>query len=76
VIGKILADMSQVAAPIMQAAQAQESKDAFRAQADRAMALGIIGAPSYAVDGEIFWGGDRLAAALDWAGGKRTVVAL
>jgi 2-hydroxychromene-2-carboxylate isomerase len=71
VIGKILADMGEVAAPIMQAAQAQETKDAFRAQADRALALGIIGAPSYVVDGEVFWGGDRLEAALDWACGKR-----
>lgn len=76
VIGKILADIGQTPAPIMQAAQAQETKDAFRAQADRAVALGIIGAPSLVVDGEIFWGGDRLAQALDWACGRRDAVAL
>lgn len=76
VIGKILADMGQTPAPIMQAAQAQESKDAFRAQSDRAIALGIFGAPSYIADGEVFWGGDRLAQALDWAKGERTVVAI
>lgn len=73
VIGKVLADMGQVPAPILQAAQAQETKDAFRAQADRAVELGIIGAPSYVVDGEVFWGGDRLNQALDWASGKRNV---
>lgn len=74
VIGKVLADMGRVPAAIMQAAQAQESKDAFRAQADKAVALGLIGAPSYVVDGEIFWGGDRLAQALDWAEGMRAVL--
>jgi 2-hydroxychromene-2-carboxylate isomerase len=76
VIGKVLADMGQVPAPILQAAQAQETKDAFRAQAERAVAIGIIGAPSFVVDGEVFWGGDRLAQALDWACGKRDVVTL
>ena len=76
VIGKILADIGQTPAAVMQAAQAQDTKDAFRAQADRAVALGIIGAPSFVVDGEVFWGGDRLAQALDWATGKRHAVAL
>jgi 2-hydroxychromene-2-carboxylate isomerase len=76
VIGKILSDMGQVPAPMLQAAQAQETKDAFRAQAERAVALGIIGAPSYVVDGEVFWGGDRLEQALDWACGKRDAVTL
>ncbi|MFM9862473.1 MAG: 2-hydroxychromene-2-carboxylate isomerase [Micropepsaceae bacterium] len=76
VIGKVLADMGQVPAPILQAAQAQETKEAFRVQSDRAAELGIIGAPSFVVDGEVFWGRDRLTRALDWATGKRDVAAL
>jgi 2-hydroxychromene-2-carboxylate isomerase len=74
VIGEILSTMGQGAADIMRAAQAQESKDALRAQTEKAVAMGLIGAPSYVVDGEVFWGGDRLEAALDWAEGKRAVV--
>jgi hypothetical protein len=31
------------------------------------MCLGIFGAPTFIVDGELFWGNDRLEAALDWA---------
>jgi len=74
VIGEILSQVGQTPAEIMKAAQAQETKDAFRVQNERAVALGLVGAPSYAVDGEVFWGGDRLEAALDWATGERAVV--
>jgi len=76
VIGEILTQVGQTAAEIMKAAQAQETKNAFRAQNEKAVALGLIGAPSYVVDGEVFWGGDRLDAALDWATGKRAVVSI
>jgi len=75
VIGEILSSLGQVPAEIMRTAQAQETKDAFRAQADKAVALGLIGAPSFVVEGELFWGGDRLQAALDWAEGKRAIAA-
>lgn len=74
VIGEILSDVGQVPAEILKAAQEQATKDALRAQTDKAIALGLIGAPSFVVDGEVFWGGDRLDAALDWATGKRAVV--
>ncbi len=35
-------------------------KDALRAQTDRALGRGVFGAPSFFVDGELFWGQDRL----------------
>jgi 2-hydroxychromene-2-carboxylate isomerase len=75
VIGEILGGVGQVPAEILKAAQEQETKDALRAQTEKAIALGLIGAPSFVVDGEIFWGGDRLVQALDWAQGKRAVAA-
>jgi 2-hydroxychromene-2-carboxylate isomerase len=31
--------------------------------------LEIFGAPSFVVDGELFWGNDRLEDALTWARG-------
>jgi len=44
------------------------NKDALRAQTEEAQRIGIFGAPSFiAEDGELFWGNDRLEAALDWA---------
>ena len=76
VIGEILKSQGLMPADIMRAAQEPASKERLRAQTESAIALGIIGAPTFVVDGEVFWGGDRLDAALDWALGKRAVVAI
>ena len=42
-------------------------KQALRDQVARAQELGIFGAPSFVVGGELYWGDDRLADALDFA---------
>jgi 2-hydroxychromene-2-carboxylate isomerase len=38
----------------------------LRENSDRAVQLGIFGAPSVVASGELFWGNDRLEAALEW----------
>ncbi len=48
------------------AANTPENKAALKAQTDEAIALGIFGAPSFTVDGELFWGNDRLEEAIGW----------
>jgi 2-hydroxychromene-2-carboxylate isomerase len=42
------------------ATQEPEIKQALRAATDAAHALGVIGVPTIAIDGELFWGDDRL----------------
>jgi 2-hydroxychromene-2-carboxylate isomerase len=42
------------------ATQEPEIKHALRAATDAAHALGVIGVPTIAIDGELFWGDDRL----------------
>lgn len=43
-------------------------KDKLREETDRARHLGVFGAPTFiSSDGELFWGNDRLEAALAWA---------
>ena len=37
------------------------------AQLERAQRTGIFGSPSFIVDGELFWGDDRLEDAIAWA---------
>jgi 2-hydroxychromene-2-carboxylate isomerase len=53
-------------ADLLAAAETPESKQALRAQTERGAALGIFGAPSFVADGELFWGNDRLEAAVAW----------
>jgi 2-hydroxychromene-2-carboxylate isomerase len=49
-----------IAADRWQAALAPAAQDAYMAYTRQAMDAGVFGAPSYVVEGEIFWGQDRL----------------
>jgi len=49
------------------AANTPEIKDALRAETEEAKARGLFGAPSFTVGDELFWGNDRLEAAIAWA---------
>jgi 2-hydroxychromene-2-carboxylate isomerase len=67
-VARILANLGQNAEAVMQAAQTDDNKLALRAQTELAGTLGIFGAPTFITsDGELFWGNDRLEAALAWA---------
>lgn len=46
--------------------EAADIAAALEAETATAMAAGVFGSPSFAVDGEIFWGEDRLEDALAW----------
>src|SRR5712671_4089749 len=48
-------------------ARTQEVKDRLRASTDEAKRLGIFGAPDFVVNGELFFGQDRLEDAIEWA---------
>jgi 2-hydroxychromene-2-carboxylate isomerase len=68
-IASVLAALGRDADAALQAAQSDTTKAALRAQTEEAQRLGIFGAPAFlTADGELFWGNDRLEAALDWAG--------
>jgi 2-hydroxychromene-2-carboxylate isomerase len=55
-------------ATVLAAAQSDDNKVRLRAQTEEAQRLGIFGAPTFITsDGELFWGNDRLDAALAWA---------
>jgi 2-hydroxychromene-2-carboxylate isomerase len=52
--------------PCLEVAQSEDGKARLRAQQAQAVRLGLFGAPSFVVGSELFWGGDRLEAALAW----------
>lgn len=64
----ILNDLGQNAGSILQHSQSAENKEQLRANTEEAQRLEIFGSPSFVTaDGELFWGNDRLEAALNWA---------
>lgn len=52
---------------IIERAQEVPNKHRLRETTEEAMRYGIFGAPSFTVGDELFWGDDRLEAALEWA---------
>lgn len=44
----------------LEAAHSQAVQERYEADSEEAVAAGVFGAPSYVVEGEIFWGQDRL----------------
>lgn len=67
VVGKILEEMDQDAAAILEQASSQEIKDQLRAQTQEAFDIKIFGVPTFMVGDEMFWGDDRLELALEAA---------
>lgn len=63
----ILAGLGVDAEAALAAANAPEVKEALKLQTAEAQSRGLFGAPSFTVGEELFWGNDRLEAALAWA---------
>jgi 2-hydroxychromene-2-carboxylate isomerase len=66
---EVLGSLALPAAAILARAQSPEERPKLRAQVQRAQALGIFGAPTFLVDGEMYWGNDRLEDAIEAARG-------
>jgi 2-hydroxychromene-2-carboxylate isomerase len=67
VLRDILVGMTLDPKPIFDRAQADGIKTQLRDNTEEAQRLGIFGAPSLIVNGELFWGNDRLEQALAFA---------
>jgi 2-hydroxychromene-2-carboxylate isomerase len=52
---------------ILAEAEGEEVVRALDAATEEARALGVFGAPTFAVGGELFWGDDHLEDAIAWA---------
>lgn len=67
-IADVLTGLGLDAGAVLDRAQSNENRSQLRARTDEAQRLGIFGSPSFVTaDGELFWGNDRLEAALNWA---------
>ena len=68
VIRDILGALGVAPDPLLGGSQIVEIKARLRSETEEAQRLGIFGSPTFVTeDGELFWGNDRLEAALVWA---------
>ena len=67
VIGDCIDAAGGLAQTYLHMAHSNTQKSTLRQNVEEAQTLGIFGAPTFCVDGELFWGDDRLEDALDWA---------
>lgn len=67
IIQTCLDEMGLSGAEIINHALTPANKAQLRSQTERAVALGLFGAPTFIVGQELFWGNDRLESALAWA---------
>jgi len=67
VVASLLHSLGQDEKTLIAAGESPESKELLRRQTEQAVALDIFGAPTFIVEGEMFWGNDRLEFALAWA---------
>jgi 2-hydroxychromene-2-carboxylate isomerase len=59
---------------VLAAASSEAIKAELKANTAKAMEGGLFGSPSFTTDdGELFWGNDRLEAALAWAANPKTL---
>jgi 2-hydroxychromene-2-carboxylate isomerase len=67
-IAGVLTGLGLDAGAVLDRAQSNENRSQLRAHTEEAQRLGIFGSPSFVTaDSELFWGNDRLEAALNWA---------
>jgi 2-hydroxychromene-2-carboxylate isomerase len=66
VLAGVLRQMGVDPEPALAAIQHPDIKERLKAQVDAALARGVFGAPFLFVDGEPFWGHDRLAQVEKW----------
>ena len=66
VVGHIAAGLGYSADEVIAAVQSDEIKNLLKANVEAAIAKGVFGAPFFIVDGESFWGADRLPMLEQW----------
>lgn len=66
----ILEPIGQNVEAVITKAESSATQLKFEAETNVARSFGVFGSPSFVVDGELFWGDDRLDEAISWATGQ------
>jgi 2-hydroxychromene-2-carboxylate isomerase len=65
-LGQVLGEAGADTRAVLEATGRTEVKDALKAAVEESIARGVFGAPYFIVDGEPFWGADRLPQMEQW----------
>ena len=66
-VSESLREIGQDSERILELASGEETGEVYSCQTESAQSKGIFGSPSFIVEGELFWGDDRLEDAVRWA---------
>ena len=66
-VSERIREIGQDSERILELATSGENCEIYSSQTESAQSKGIFGRPSFIVDGELFWGDDRLEDAVSWA---------
>lgn len=66
IISGIINDLGRSGQEIIKLSQSPQIRLKLREQVDEAVSKGIFGAPSFIVNGELFWGNDRLEDTIEF----------
>tara|TARA_B000000460_G_scaffold137210_1_gene96708 strand:- start:16 stop:606 length:591 start_codon:yes stop_codon:yes gene_type:complete len=66
-VSESLREIGQDPERILELATGEETGEVYSCQTESAQSKCIFGSPSFIVDGELFWGDDRLEDAVSWA---------
>ena len=66
-VSESLMEIDQDSERILELAVGEETGEVYPYQTESAQSKGIFGSPSFIVDGELFWGDDRLEDAVSWS---------
>ena len=66
-VSESIREIGQDSERILELATGEETGEVYSCQTESAQSKGIFGSPSFIVDGELFWGDDRLEDAVSWA---------
>lgn len=69
-----IVEARQDPARVLDLANSESGVSALHEATEEAKRLGIFGSPSFVIDGELFWGHDRVEDAIEWCLGRRAAV--
>ena len=70
-VADVLRELGRDPVRVVASAQTGRIDERYKRDTEEAKALGVFGSPTFAVDGEVFWGDDRLDDAIEWFRGKQ-----